>query len=434
MPKRILLFVQLALFLTCAASPDSRAQTRRPSQALRQLTEHRQKLSETLQRDAEKVRERSPSTPVLPPDPDGVDEALIKFAAELAAGFKVEDWKGEELRALGELYQTAEQFAPAAEAFRAYLKDEAKSQSGRMPNVRARLILAMIEAEQLDEAEKSLEGDEWIATRNPGEVSARTGIYRNLSLAFRDRGLYEKAAAHAEKGYRMVSSLILSGNLPPFMLERTEQNLIALAAVAVAAHERLGRKKEADDLNKLAIDTDFERRPELRSVYESELAAARLIGTAAPELEVSQWIEGAERAPKSLAGLRGNVVLLYFWAMWSEPFVNSAPRLRGFESKFAGLGFEIVGLTKFYGRSDTEEALSREQEIKSLQNFRTRHQLRYPFAVGKMDDVTNEERYGVAVPPTMVLIDRRGYVRNIKRGVGEYRKLERQIEKLIGEK
>src|SRR5262245_66547684 len=105
MPKRILLFVQIALLLTCAASPDSRAQTRRPSQALRQVTEHRQKLSETLQRDAERVRERSPSTPVLPPDPDEMDEALIKFAAELAAGYKVEDWKGEELRALGELYQ-----------------------------------------------------------------------------------------------------------------------------------------------------------------------------------------------------------------------------------------------------------------------------------------------------------------------------------------
>jgi hypothetical protein len=80
-----------------------------------------------------------------------VDEALIKFATELAAGFKIEDWKGEELRTLGELYQMAEQFAPAAEAFRAFLKSDAQSDSNSWmkslttSNVRTRLILSLIE-------------------------------------------------------------------------------------------------------------------------------------------------------------------------------------------------------------------------------------------------------------------------------------------------
>jgi len=120
--------------------------------------------------------------------------------------------------------------------------------------------------------------------------------------------------------------------------------------------------------------------------------------------------------------------------MWSEPFVNTSPRLRVFQSKYAGKGFEIVGVTKLYGRSDTEESLSREQEFKSLQNYKARHQLTYPFAVGKMDDVTNEERYGIVGAPTMILIDRRGVVRYVRRGAGEYRKLEKQIEKLLGEK
>ena len=50
-----------------------------------------------------------------------------------------------------------------------------------------------------------------------------------------------------------------------------------------------------------------------------------------------------------------------------------------------------------------------------------------------MDDVANDERFVVASLPTVVLIDRRGNIRHIKRGVGEYRKLEKQIEKLINE-
>jgi len=184
----------------------------------------------------------------------------------------------------------------------------------------------------------------------------------------------------------------------------------------------------------VALDFDFNHKPELRSVYESELAASRLIGTPAPELEVSRWIEGKQGSSKSLGELRGNVVLLDFWAMWCGPCVAAFPHLRGFQSKYAGKGFEVVGVTKFYGRSDSEESLKREQEFKSLQNYKAKHQLTYPFAVGKMDDVTNEERYGVAGIPTMILIDRRGAVRHIKRGVGEYRKLEKQIEKLVGEK
>jgi hypothetical protein len=36
--------------------------------------------------------------------------------------------------------------------------------------------------------------------------------------------------------------------------------------------------------------------------------------------------------------------------------------------------------------------------------------------------------------PTTVLIDRRGAVRHVKRGAGEYDKLETRIEKLLNEK
>jgi len=361
-----------------------------------------------------------------------MDEALIKFAAERAAGFKIGDWKGEELYALATLYQWAEQFALAGEAFRAYLKGDSKT--GMAANARIGLMRALIEMEQLDEAEKLLEGAEWDITDNPAALTARTGLYKDLADALRDRGLYDRVAAPANKGYKLANSLVLSGDLPPILLETAEINQTILATMTVASYERVGRKREADDLNKIALDFDFNRRPELRPVYESELAVARLIGTPAPELEVSRWIEGKQGAPKSLSELRGNVVLLDFWAMWSQPSVTAFPRLRGFQSKYAGKGFEIIGVTKFYGRSDSEASLSREQEFKSLQNYKARRQLTYPFAVGKMDDVTNEERYGVAGAPTVILIDRRGVVRSVKRGAGEYRKLEKQIERLINEK
>jgi hypothetical protein len=107
--------------------------------------------------------------------------------------------------------------------------------------------------------------------------------------------------------------------------------------------------------------------------------------------------------------------------------------LREFQTKYAGKGFEVIGVTRFYGRSDSEEDLSREQEWKSLQNFKGKHKLGYSIAVGKLDDPTNDDRYGIAGLPTVILIDRRGNVRQIKRGAGEYRKLEKQIETLVNE-
>lgn len=386
-------------------------------------------MSETFNREADAGRDQPPDLADL----EELDEAVRKFAAERVIGFKLSDWKGEELYSLALLYQISEQFASAAEAFRAYLNSDARVRSA--PGARSGLASALIELERLDEVEKLLENMELGFMEGPVMTAARAGIYKDLAVALRDRGLSGKAAEMARKGYALADdSISLSRGTAPELRETTERNRIVLAALAVASYERAGRKKEAADLNNLVMKFDFDNQPELRAVYELELANARLVGLPAPELEVSRWIERKMGPPWSLSQLRGKVVLLDFWAMWCGPCVAAFPRLREFQSKYADKGLEVIGVTRFYGRSDTEESLSREQEWKSLQSYKAKHKLTYPFAVGKMDDVTNEERYGVVGLPAVILIDRRGNVRHVKRGVGEYRKLEKQIEKLIGEK
>ncbi len=430
MLRRILLLNQLGLLLFAACS-DSQvaAQGKKPSQVLRQVIEHQQKMSETLSRGAGADNAQPPDLAEL----EELDEAVKKFAAERVAGFKLSDWKGEEWYSLALLYQVSEQFAPAAEAFRAYLNSDGKVKM--MPNAQIGLGRALIEMERIEEAEKLLENMELSFIEGPVITAARAGLHKDLAVALRDRGSHEQAAELAKKGYTLAdNSIALLRGAAPALRETTERNRIVLAALAVASYERVGRKKEAGDLNDLVMKFDFDGRPELRAVYELELAGARLIGAPAPELEVSRWIERKLGPPWSLSQLRGKVVLLDFWAMWCGPCVAAFPRLREFQSKYADKGLEVIGVTRFYGRSDAEESLSREQEWKSLQSYKAKHKLTYPFAVGKMDDVTNEERYGVVGLPAIILIDRRGNVRHVKRGVGEYRKLEKQIEKLIGEK
>jgi thiol-disulfide isomerase/thioredoxin len=424
MLKRIILLISIFVALSPALphNPQAAAQSRKPSQTLRQIVEQHRKMLETYEREASEARTQ-------PLDLEEVDDAVRKLAAERAAGFKIGDWKGEELYALANIYQIAEQFDSAATAYRAFLNSGTRSRT--MQEARAGLARALIETGQHEEAEKLLANMELAFIEEPTMMAVRASLYKDLAIALRDRNSYEDAAELARKGYTLADSLTLSRGTLPGLLESMERNKIVLAATAVASYERLGRKKEADDLNDLVKKFDFNRQPELRSVYESELASARLVGAAAPDLVISRWLDGQQ---KSLGELRGKTVLLDFWAMWCGPCITAFPHFREFQSKYASQGFEIIGVTRFYGRSEAEESLSRDQEIMSLQSYKAKHKLNYPFAIGKMDDVANEERYGVIGLPTVILIDRRGVVRHVKRGIGEYRKLDKQIKRLIDEK
>ena len=448
MLKRILFFTELALSLLVIAAlvalPGVRAQAKKPSQALRQIGEYQKKTQQEYQRKAAQMMERlsagskagasgaGDAVSFAELEPEEIDASVIKFAAGLASEFEINKWNGDELYALASVYQIAEQFTPAAEAFRAYLKSNSNSKVGA--NARSGLIRALIETDRLAEAWNLLEGTEWDYADDPYVRVLRSGFYKDLASILLSRGQYAEAATIANKGFRLAHLLSIGPNLYPAQRDFAARNLAVLGAIAVASSERVGQKRKAEETSRLILDFDVERRPELRQIYDTELAAARLVGTLAPELDVLRWIEERQETPRRLAELRGKVVALDFSAMWCGPCVAAFPHQRQFLSKYANKGFEIIGVTKLYGRSDREESLSRDQEFKSLQAYKSRHQITYPIAVGKMDDVTNEERYAVTGIPTMILIDRHGRVRYVKHGVGEYRKLEKQIDKLIAEK
>jgi peroxiredoxin len=409
------------LLIWSAGQPSVQAQGDKPEKVLRQLQQERLKLQQDFDRDVADGKAQTYEW-------ESRAETIRKLAADRAKDFKVADWKGIELLSLMSLYQQAEMHAQVVEASREFLKTGSKSRTA--DHMRSAMIRALVSLEQVEEAQKSLDEVFKEPPDNQFELADRVGLFKELTIAWRERGRYDLVFKYARRGYDM--RMVRRGffGLDDRVSDLLSRDRLILAAEFISAQERLGFKKDAEDSHKKVLETEFNEQAVLKSFYEAELAAARLMFNPAPELVAPRWVS---TEPIRLASLRGKVVLLDFWAMWCSQCQIAFPQWRELQKKFSAKGFEILGVTKLYGRSDTEESLKRDQELNALRNFKVKHQLNYPLAVGKMDDVTNDELYGIASLPTVVLIDRRGNVRHIKRGVGEYRKLEKQIEKLINE-
>ena len=157
-------------------------------------------------------------------------------------------------------------------------------------------------------------------------------------------------------------------------------------------------------------------------------AQVELLGQAAPELIVSDWTLGE---PASLESLRGQVVLLEFWATWCRPCLEMFPRLRDLHSRFATRGLSILALTRYASTppdADVDAAHARERELVQTVIAERGLEMR----VGIAPDGRLQSQYGANGVPTLVLIDRAGRVRLIASG-GDDAALEVEIVRCLDE-
>jgi peroxiredoxin len=147
-----------------------------------------------------------------------------------------------------------------------------------------------------------------------------------------------------------------------------------------------------------------------------ELVRMHLVGAPAPAWSNVTALSGA---PASLASLKGKVVLIDFWASWCGPCRMIAPRLSALKDRFGAQGLAVVGVT-------TDEA-------ERAAVFAERHQMHYPSVVDKDGDTSRA--YGITGLPTMILVDKKGIVRDVFVGfdpTGDAH-LEATVKKLLAE-
>jgi cytochrome c biogenesis protein CcdA/thiol-disulfide isomerase/thioredoxin len=138
---------------------------------------------------------------------------------------------------------------------------------------------------------------------------------------------------------------------------------------------------------------------------------------------IESWINTPGDRPLTVAGLRGKVVLVDFWTYSCINCLRTLPHLKAWDSTYRKAGLVIVGVhTPEFG---FEHVVSNvRQATKDLG-------VRYPIAVDNRYKTWDAYQNGAW--PTEYLIDKRGHIREIKEGEGDYDGTERTIRSLLGE-
>ncbi len=104
------------------------------------------------------------------------------------------------------------------------------------------------------------------------------------------------------------------------------------------------------------------------------------------------------------AALRGKVVLLDFWGTWCPPCRESVPTVKNVKKKFAGKGFELVGIS-----SDDDEEVWR--------TFVESKQMAWHEHIDLKGDVL--QAFNIDSFPTYIVVDRDGVIRYRQSGFGD---------------
>ena len=143
-------------------------------------------------------------------------------------------------------------------------------------------------------------------------------------------------------------------------------------------------------------------------------AAESLLNKKAPEF-TRKDLNGVNL---DLAGFRGKVVLLDFWASWCAPCLVEMPRFAQWQRRYGPQGLQVIGISM-----DDDPALARK--------LYARLKLNYPVAMG--DEELGHLYGGVLGLPLTFLIDRNGEVRAQFRGEPDLKAIEARLKALLSE-
>jgi peroxiredoxin len=171
--------------------------------------------------------------------------------------------------------------------------------------------------------------------------------------------------------------------------------------------------------------------PTVRGGDSASGSGAELIGTAAPDWTLSDWIGSPAL---SLAGLRGKVVLLRWFTDTSCPYCSlTAPALNQLHRDYAGRGLVVIGVYH-HKRSDA-------LDLTAVRGWARDYAFQFPVAVDRDWRTLRSwwlDGHRRAFTSVSFLIDRHGVIRQIHPGgtlapgTPDYQAMRARIDQLLG--
>ena len=146
----------------------------------------------------------------------------------------------------------------------------------------------------------------------------------------------------------------------------------------------------------------------------AEQETSRVIGQ-----EVELTLKDPFGTPQGLAGLKGRIVVLNFWATYCIPCRKEMPDLAAIQNEYAALGVQVIG-------ASTDES---EDRAKVLQ-FVKEAKINFPIWLGATTADMMRFALGGALPGTVV-IGRDGRVAKVISGVVNQADLKKQIDAML---
>jgi thiol-disulfide isomerase/thioredoxin len=120
-----------------------------------------------------------------------------------------------------------------------------------------------------------------------------------------------------------------------------------------------------------------------------------------------------------LSDLKGQVIVIDFWATWCGPCKKAIPRLNQMSQTFKNKGVTFVGLS--------------DEDRQVLQKFKGKNAFDYMMAYDG-DDAPTSKTYYVSALPTLFVIDHKGVVRDVHIGAGDLDALQTLVQTLADER
>jgi thiol-disulfide isomerase/thioredoxin len=364
-----------------------------------------------------------------------------RLAAECAARFTIATIRPQELVALSSLYLFIGDTARARQA-----SDRAQTAPGLTTRERGEAYLAAIRSAIA--AADPFAGLVPLAEDLARQVDALPDSLIDLKLAAHQRLLGQYEYADVDDGIRSHASAIVD---LVARLRRQGAPQVQRTALPALVQAYLSLSRAAADFlhpdSALAIldraEAELGSAAEVRRAFEGSRALYALVGTRAAPVVAEHWINAPDSLTEVPVG-NGKVTLIQFTAHWCAPCRNSYPGFKRVAARFAGGAFEAMLVTDIYGTFEGRR-VTLDEELAADRAYYGEHWA-IPFRVAIIvpprggvapgtSRATTNDAYRVAGIPQIVVVDKRGIIRQIVTGWdrGNEERLTRLIEQLEGE-